>query len=71
MLPSRMKMAVNSYKINAITLENDYEIDLMVGLQRKFVMKRYLYNGNWCLQTEYDYERETDICILFQELSEI
>ncbi|MBR2994472.1 hypothetical protein IKF32_00945 [Candidatus Saccharibacteria bacterium] len=69
--PREMKMAVNSYKINAITLENDYGIDLMVGLQRKFVMKRYLYNGNWCLQTEYDYERETDNCILFQELSEI
>lgn len=69
--PREMKMVVNSYKINAITLENDYGIDLIVGLQRKFVMKRYLHNGNWCLQTEYDYERETDNCILFQELSEI
>ena len=69
--PREMRMAVDSYKINAITLERDYEISLVVGLQRKFVMKRYLSSNNWCLQTEYDYERGTNNCIIFQELSEI
>lgn len=68
--PRIMKMIKNSYKINAVTLKNDYGLLLPLGMERKFVMKRYLKNGEWCLQTEYDYERNLDNCILFSTLGE-
>ena len=69
--PRFMQMIVDSYKISAVTFERDYEVFLTKNLQRRFVKKRYLRDGEWCLQTEYDDERKTDNCILYSELSEL
>lgn len=69
--PREMQVVTDSYKIDAITFERNYEIMLPTGLRRKFLMKRYLYGDRWCLMTEYDFERGTNNCIVFQELSEV
>lgn len=69
--PRVMRMNTNSYKVNGKTLKINYVIALPTGMMRKFVMKKYMPDGEWCLQTEYDFERETDDCIRYKELSEI
>lgn len=69
--PRELRMLKDSYKINAITLEKDESVFLPIGMRRKYLAKRYLRNGEWCLQTEYDYERKTDDCVLFRELTEV
>lgn len=69
--PREMKMNKNSYKVNAKTLSQNKSIYLPVGMIRKFVRKRFMPDNEWCLQTEYDYEKGTDECIRYKELSEL
>ncbi len=69
--PRNMKLNRESYKVDATNLRIDYSILLTFGMQRKFVMKRYMPDGNWCLQTEYDHDLGTNNCVRYKELDEI
>ena len=69
--PREMRMNTGSFKVNALNLKINNDIYLPFGMVRRFVMKRFMPNNEWCLQTEYDYERKTDDCIKYKELSEI
>ena len=69
--PRDMRMLVNSYKVNAKSLIQNRSVYLPVNMVRRFVTKRFMLDGEWCLQTEYDFERGTDECIRYKELGEI
>ena len=69
--PREMKMLQQSYKIDAINLKVNNGVVLPLGMKRKFVMKRFMPNNEWCLQTEFDYKNGTNDCIAFDELSEL
>ena len=69
--PRVMKMIKESYKVDATNLNVDKNVLLTFGMERKFVRKRYMPDDTWCLQTEYDFEKETNNCIRYIELGEV
>lgn len=69
--PRMMRMLVKSFKVNSTDLSLSRDIILSVGMQRKFVAKKFMPDDTWCLQTEYDNERKTEYCIRYNELGEI
>lgn len=69
--PRMMRMLVKSFKVNSTDLSLSRDIVLSVGMQRKFVAKKFMPDNTWCLQTEYDNERKTEYCIRYNELGEI
>lgn len=69
--PRVMKMIKESYKVDATNLKVDKNVLLTFGMERKFVRKRYMPDDTWCLQTEYDFEKETNNCIRYIELGEV
>ena len=69
--PREMKMNTNSYKVDATSLNISKDVFLSEGMVRMFTRKRFMPDGKWCLQTEYDSTRGTNNCIRYEELDEV
>ena len=64
-----MAAVKDTYKVQPITNEKNYNIKVTEGLVRKFVQK--IKKGNeWCLRTEFDLEHGINTCLLQSELRE-
>lgn len=64
-----MKTVKDTYKIDAYTGKQNRSIFMNNGMKRKYVSK-ILYNGEWCLRTEYDETNENDQCVMIDELTD-
>lgn len=68
--PRELKTNVQTYKRDIITGDTDESLILPESMIRKYVQKSQMDDGSWCLKTEYDYERNTNKCVIDYELDE-
>jgi hypothetical protein len=68
--PRNLITNTQTYKINVISSEQQVDLVIPQYMVRKYVAKAAMKDGSWCLMTEYDYERNTNNCILDKELDE-
>ncbi len=68
-VPREMEFIKETYKIQSITGERNYDLKIDQGLIRRFV-ERMKKGDEWCLRTEYDLTHQNNSCILQSELKE-